>query len=208
MGGFCPNENSIFSYVYDYSKHSYRSNFVFWKILSRHQFYLLFLWSVQLTLSTEQIMFWEDFVPRKILSRIGFSPLIYHSIILNIHQGQIMYFSGFFVMGDFVPTIILLSPKYIITVEIHIDHICILEDFVPGRFCPDNNFTFFYHGLIQILCPGRFCPREDFIPDRIQFFALSLNSFIKINFLHFSGFFVMGGILSQQELYLLCISSK
>ncbi len=25
------------------------------------------------------------------------------------------------------------------------------------------------------MCPGRFCPQEDFIPDRIQFFALSLN---------------------------------
>ena len=57
---------------------------------------------------------------------------------------------------------------YIITVEIHIDHICILEDFVPGGFCPDNNFTFFYHGLIQLtLSTKQIMFREDFVPGKI-----------------------------------------
>ena len=44
VGGFCPNENSTLSYVYNYSKDSYRSSFVF-----------LGIWA------------WGDFVPTKIL---------------------------------------------------------------------------------------------------------------------------------------------
>ena len=81
LGRFCPNTNFTF--------------------FSRRP--------IQLTLSTEQIMFWGDFAPGKILSRVGFSPMIYHSITLNIHQDQVMYFSGF-VVGDFIPTRTLPSP--------------------------------------------------------------------------------------------------
>ena len=56
---------------------------------------------------------------------------------------------------------------YIITVEIHIDHICILEDFVPGSNTVNTQYK-----ANHVL--GRFCPQEDFIPDRIQSFDLSL----------------------------------
>ena len=58
---------------------------------------------IRFTLNTEQIMFWEGFVPGKILSQVGFSPLIYHSITINIHQDQVLYFSSFFVVGGFCP---------------------------------------------------------------------------------------------------------
>ena len=75
LGRFCPNTNFTF--------------------FSRRP--------IQLTLSTEQIMFWGDFAPGKILSRVGFSPMIYHSITLNIHQDQVMYFSGFFLVWGFHP---------------------------------------------------------------------------------------------------------
>ena len=82
LGRFCPNTNFTF--------------------FSRRP--------IQLTLSTEQIMFWGDFAPGKILSRVGFSPMIYQSITLNIHQDQVMYFLGFLLLGDFIPTRTLPSP--------------------------------------------------------------------------------------------------
>jgi hypothetical protein len=91
VGGFCPNKNPIFSYVYHYIKDSYISSFVFWGILAwggfcpDNNFTFFPCGLIQLTLNTKQIMFWEHFVPRKILSRVGFSPLLYHSITVIIH---------------------------------------------------------------------------------------------------------------------------
>ena len=78
-------------------------DFVLWRFCPNTNFTFFSRRPIQLTLSTEQIMFWGDFAPGKILSRVGFSPMIYHSITLNIHQDQVMYFSGFFVIWGFHP---------------------------------------------------------------------------------------------------------
>ena len=68
MGGFCPNEKSTLSYVYHYRKHSYRSSFVFFGILSRGDFVPTTtlpysMYSITVNIHIEQHMFWEDFVP-------------------------------------------------------------------------------------------------------------------------------------------------
>ena len=67
MGGFCPNEKSTLSYVYHYRKHSYRSSFVFFGILSRGDFVPTTtlpysMYSITVNINIEQHMFWEDFV--------------------------------------------------------------------------------------------------------------------------------------------------
>jgi len=68
VGGFCPNEKSTLSYVYHYSKVSYRSSFVFGGILSRGDFVPTTtlpysMYSITVNIHIEQHMFWEDFVP-------------------------------------------------------------------------------------------------------------------------------------------------
>ena len=52
------------------------------------------------------------------------------------------------------------------------------------------------------MCPGRFCPREDFIPDRIQFFALSLNygkHSLRSTFCIFQDFLSWGGFCPNKN---------
>jgi hypothetical protein len=81
VGGFCPNENSTLSYVYNYSKDSYRSSFVFLGILFWEDFVPTTtlpysMYSITVIIHIEQNMFWEDFVPGRILSREGLSSLL------------------------------------------------------------------------------------------------------------------------------------
>ena len=83
--GFCPNKKSTVSYVYHYSKVSYRSSFVFGGILSRGVFFPATtlpysMYSNTVNIHIEQHMFWEDFVIRGrgggILSPEGLSSLL------------------------------------------------------------------------------------------------------------------------------------
>ena len=96
---------------------------------------------IRFTLNTEQIMFWEGFVPGKILSQVGFSPLIYHSITINIHQDQVLYFSSFFVVGGFCP-----NNNYTV---FYVHH--------QGKQSYRSSFVFF----------AFFCPGGDFVPTLI-----------------------------------------
>mgnify|MGYP006903912509 CR=1 FL=1 len=181
MGRFCPNTNFTF--------------------FSRRP--------IQVTLSTEQIMFWGDFAPGKILSRVGFSPMIYHSITLNIHQDQVMYFSGFFVVGGFHP-----NKNSTFSNVNHYSQDSCRSSFVFLGILSRQQFylLFMWSNMVNTQYRAnhvlvRFCPWEDFIPGRIQSFDLSLHycKHSTISSFVFFKFFCHGGILSQQQLYhILC----
>ena len=154
---------------------------------------------------------WEDFIPGRI-----------QSFALSLHYGKhssrssLVFFVIFCRGGDFVPTRTLPSPMYIITVKIHIDQVLYFWGFGPGVILSRLKFYLLFmwsntantqYKANHVL--GRFCPWEDFIPGRIQSLALSLhygNHSLRSSFVFFWTF-CRGGILSQQELYLiLCIS--
>ena len=83
-----------------------------------------------------------------------------------------------------------------------------MGDFGLGGFCPDNNFTFFPCGLIQLtLNTKQIMFWEDFVPgkisSRVGFSPLFYHS-ITINIhqdqvLDFSGFFVVGGFCPNKN---------
>ena len=97
---------------------------------------------------------------------------------------------------------------YIITVKIHIDQVLYFWGFCSGRILSRHQFYLLFiwsntantqYKANHVL--GRFCPREDFIPGRIQSFALSLHygkhssrsSFV------FSGLFAVGGFCPNKN---------
>ena len=93
-----------------------------------------------------RILSWEDFVPG------GFCPLPMHFKGL---LDDLWHFECFFLREDFV--LIIYSPL-LLTFSCGNDWI--LEDFVLGGFCPDNNSTVFYvhhyskHSYDQVLYFG------------------------------------------------------
>jgi hypothetical protein len=79
--------------------------------------------------------------------------------------------------------------------------------FWPGGFCPDNNFTFFSFGLIQLtLNTKQIMFWEDFVPgkilSRIGFSQLYHSIMVNIHqdqVLYFSGLFVVGGFCPNKN---------
>ena len=125
VGGFCPNEKSTLSYVYHYRKHSYRSSFVFWGILSWGDF--VPTTSITLNIHIEQHMFWEDFVPRVFYPVTDLVLCFGAPLLLPI---KICDFRRFCPQEDFVPT---LYVHHI--VQIHVEQLMCL-----GGFCPWEDF--------------------------------------------------------------------
>ena len=107
VGGFCPNEKSTLSYVYHYRKHSYRSSFVFWGILSRGDFVPTTtlpysMYSITVNIHIEQHMFWEDFVPGGFYLVTDLVLCFSAPLLLPI---KICDFRRFCPREDFVPTL-------------------------------------------------------------------------------------------------------
>ena len=143
-------------------------------------------------------MSWGDFVPTRTL------PSMY-IITVNIHVDHVLYLGGFCPGGDFVPTTTLPYSMYTITVNTLMDQVLYFGGILSwGDFVPTLILSSLYvshygkHFFMISLAWG------DFVPTRSLPYPMNtITGNIHIDQVLYFGGFCPGGILSQQQLYLI-----